>query len=63
MRAVKLNVVDKSKLDWAELVDREGTRAELDKAARAKEGYHGRQEFLDRVEQNKEEELKKIRRR
>jgi len=51
----KLNVVEKSKLDWAGFVDREGIKDQLDEAGRAKEGYLGRMDFLNRVEANREE--------
>jgi hypothetical protein len=62
-KAKKLNVVNKSKLDWAELVDKEGRQEELDQAAKAKDAYHSRVEFLGRVENKKEEELRNARRK
>jgi hypothetical protein len=57
----KLNVVEKSKMDWAVHVDAEGLKDELDVHAKAKEGYHSRMEFLRDVEQRKEEEAKAAR--
>lgn len=54
----KLNVVEKSKMDWAVHVDAEGLKDELDVHAKAKEGYHSRMEFLQNVEQRKEEEAR-----
>lgn len=55
-KAQKLNTVDKSRLDWAGYVDKEGIAEELDEYGRAKEGYLGRMDFLERVDQRKEEE-------
>ncbi|KAL8850259.1 MAG: hypothetical protein Q9221_004769 [Calogaya cf. arnoldii] len=54
----KLNVVEKSKLDWASHVDREGLKDELDVAEKAKGGYMGRMDFLGRSEAKREEERK-----
>lgn len=54
-----LNTVEKSKLDWAGFVDKEGITDELDEHGRAKEGYLGRMDFLGRVQANREEDLKK----
>ena len=52
----KLNVVEKSKMDWASHVDAQGLKEELDDHARAKEGYLNRMDFLRDVEQRKEGE-------
>ncbi|KAI9842695.1 MAG: swr complex subunit [Sclerophora amabilis] len=57
----KLNTIEKSKMDWAGFVDKEGIAGELDEHSRAKEGYLGRMDFLGRVEANKDEEWKKAR--
>ncbi|KAL8993353.1 MAG: hypothetical protein Q9169_006405 [Polycauliona sp. 2 TL-2023] len=54
----KLNVVEKSKLDWASHVDKEGMKDELDVAEKAKGGYMGRMDFLGRSEAKREEERK-----
>ncbi|KAI9802155.1 MAG: swr complex subunit [Piccolia ochrophora] len=54
----KLNTIEKSKLDWAGFVDREGIKDELDVHSRAKEGYLNRMDFLGRVEANQEEAIK-----
>lgn len=57
LKAQRLNVVDKSKLDWAEHVDAtEGARDELDKARRDKTSYLERRDFLERVEDRDEGE-------
>ena len=57
----KLNVVEKSKMDWAEHVDNEGLKEELDTHAKAKEGYLTRMDFLREVEENKEAEARAAR--
>ncbi|MCJ1326967.1 hypothetical protein MMC10_003633 [Thelotrema lepadinum] len=55
LKAQRLNVVDKSKLDWAEHVDaQEGAREELEKAKRDKGSYLDRRDFLERVEERGE---------
>ncbi|KAI4275708.1 MAG: hypothetical protein LQ337_003020 [Flavoplaca oasis] len=59
----KLNVVEKSKLDWASHVDQEGLKEELDVAEKAKDGYMGRMEFLGRSEAKREEERKNTKRK
>ena len=50
VKAPKLNVVDKSKMDWAEHVDKEGAREELEAARKAKGSYLEKRDFLERVE-------------
>lgn len=57
----KLNTIEKSKLDWASHVDKEGLKEELDTAEKAKGGYLGRMEFLGRTEAKREEDLKNAR--
>ena len=57
----KLTTIEKSKLDWAGFVDREGITDELDEHSRAKEGYLGRMDFLSRVQANRDEEARKAR--
>ena len=60
-KGTKLNVVEKSKLDWAAYVDRTGIKDDLDVHSRAKEGYLGRMEFLNRIDNKKEEERRNAR--
>ena len=60
-RGPKLNVVEKSKMDWAVHVDSEGLKDELDTHAKAKEGYLNRMDFLRDVEQRKEDEARAAR--
>lgn len=55
-KAQKLNVVDKSRLDWTGFVDKEGIAEELDVHGKTKEAYLGRMEFLAGVEAKREEE-------
>jgi hypothetical protein len=57
----KLNTVEKSKLDWAAYVDKAGLKDDLDLHSKAKEGYLGRMDFLDRTEARKEEERRNAR--
>ena len=52
--ATKLNVVDKSRHDWAGFVDQEGIAEELDEYGRSKQSYLSREEFLSRMEQRRE---------
>lgn len=57
----KLNTVEKSAMDWAGFVDKEGIADELDAAGKSKGAYKARQEFLARVENKREEEARKAR--
>ena len=59
--AKKLNTVEKSAMDWAGFVDKEGIADELDAAGKSKGAYKSRQEFLARVEQKKEEDARRAR--
>ncbi|KAL5354530.1 swr complex subunit [Pseudogymnoascus australis] len=51
----KLNTVEKSKMDWAGFVDKEGIREELEVAEKGKGSYLHRKDFLERVEGKREE--------
>ena len=57
----KLNVVEKSKLDWAGYVDKEGIQDELKTAEKAKDGYLSRTDFLKSVEAKREDDLRNAR--
>ncbi|OAP56160.1 hypothetical protein AYL99_09339 [Fonsecaea erecta] len=57
----KLNVVEKSKMDWAEHVDTEGLQEELDTHAKAKDGYLTRMDFLQQVAERQEAEARAAR--
>lgn len=59
--AKKLNTVEKSALDWAAHVDREGLGTELEQAGKKKGAYGDRVRFLDRVEGRREEESRRAR--
>ena len=56
----KLNVVDKSRMDWTGFVDKEGIAEELDTHGRTKEAYLGRMNFLADVEARREEERRNV---
>ena len=51
----KLNTVEKSKMDWAGFVDKEGIREELEVAEKGKGSYLHRKDFLERVEGKRED--------
>ncbi|KAJ4398835.1 swr complex subunit [Didymella pomorum] len=55
-KAAKLNVVDKSRMDWSGFVDKEGIAEELQEHGKSKDNYMSRQDFLAGVEARKEEE-------
>ncbi|KAJ5901523.1 hypothetical protein N7495_002051 [Penicillium taxi] len=57
----KINTVEKSRLDWAQYVDKAGIKDELRVHSRAKEGYMGRMDFLGRVEAKKDDEARQAR--
>jgi hypothetical protein len=59
--AKKMNTVDKSAMDWARFVDKEGIADELDAAGKSKGAYKARQEFLARVESKKIEDERRAR--
>lgn len=60
-KAKKLNVVEKSRMDWAGFVDQEGIKDELELAGKSKQSYASRQDFLARVEANRDEDARRIR--
>ncbi|KAL4795689.1 bucentaur or craniofacial development-domain-containing protein [Aspergillus venezuelensis] len=60
-RGPKINTVEKSRLDWAAYVDRAGISDELRVHSKAKDGFLGRMDFLDRVDAKKEEERRNAR--
>lgn len=55
----KMNTLEKSRLDWAGFVDKEGISDEL--THHNKGGYLHKQDFLSKVEQRRDEEFKKYR--
>lgn len=57
-KGTKLNTLQKSKMDWAAHVDREGLGEELDEHSRAKGGYLGRMDFLGRMDAKRERDLR-----
>lgn len=58
VKGPKLNVVEKSKMDWAAHVDADGLKEELDKHSKAKDAYLNRMDFLGQVGQRKEDEAR-----
>lgn len=60
-RGLKINTVEKSRLDWAQYVDQAGIKDELRVHSKAKEGYIGRMDFLGRVESKREDEARQAR--
>lgn len=58
-KAHKLNVVEKSRVDWTGYVDKEGIAEELDEHGKGKEAYLGRMQFLAGVEARREEERRR----
>ncbi|KAK4192006.1 bucentaur or craniofacial development-domain-containing protein [Podospora australis] len=59
--AKKLNTVEKSRMDWAGFVDKEGIKDELELAGKSKHSFAARQDFLARSEALREEEARKLR--
>lgn len=59
--AKKLNVVEKSRMDWAGFVDKEGIKDELELAGRSKESYNAREEFLARSEARRDDDARRAR--
>ncbi|KAL1302216.1 hypothetical protein AAFC00_002643 [Neodothiora populina] len=57
----KLTTVQKSAIDWAAHVDKEGLKEELDVYGRSKQGFLGRMDFIRGVEGRKESEERKAR--
>jgi hypothetical protein len=60
-KAKKLNVVEKSRMDWAGFVDKEGIKDELELAGKSKESYASRQDFLARVGAKRDEDARRVR--
>ncbi|KAK8126727.1 SWR1-complex protein 5 [Apiospora kogelbergensis] len=60
-KAKKLNVVEKSRMDWAGFVDKAGIKDELQLAGKSKQSYTSRQDFLARVDAKRDEDARKAR--
>ncbi|KAK7737752.1 swr complex subunit [Cytospora paraplurivora] len=60
-KARKVNVVEKSRMDWAGFVDKEGIKDELALAGKAKGSFADRQDFLARSEARREEDARRVR--
>ncbi|KAK3375255.1 bucentaur or craniofacial development-domain-containing protein [Podospora didyma] len=59
--AKKLNTVEKSRMDWAGYVDKEGIKDELQLAGKAKDSFIARQNFLARSEAKRDEDARRVR--
>ncbi|KAJ4200777.1 swr complex subunit [Fusarium falciforme] len=60
-QAKKLNVVEKSRMDWAGYVDKEGIKDELELAGKSKDSYMAREDFLAKSEARRDEESRRAR--
>ncbi|KAH6654107.1 bucentaur or craniofacial development-domain-containing protein [Truncatella angustata] len=60
-KAKKLNVVEKSRMDWAGFVDKEGIQDELKLAGKSKQSFASRQDFLARVEAKRDDDARRAR--
>ncbi|KAM4054587.1 bucentaur or craniofacial development domain-containing protein [Hirsutella rhossiliensis] len=60
-QAKKLNTVEKSRMDWAGYVDKEGIKDELELASKSKGSYNARQDFLARSEALRDDEARRAR--
>jgi glutamate synthase domain-containing protein 1 len=59
--AKKLNTVEKSRMDWAGFVDKEGLKDELELAGKSKTSFAARQDFLARSDARREDDARKAR--
>lgn len=60
-QAKKLTTVEKSRMDWAGFVDKEGIKDELELAGKSKDSYMAREDFLAKSEARREEDTRKAR--
>lgn len=60
-QAKKLNTVEKSRMDWAGFVDKEGIKDELELAGRSKDSYAAREDFLARSEARRDDDARRAR--
>ena len=60
-KAQRINTVQKSAIDWAAHVDKEGLRDELTTYDRSKQGYMSKMDFLNNVEGRREQEERRVR--
>lgn len=59
--AKKLNTVEKSRMDWAGYVDKEGIKDELELAGKSKGSHMLREDFLARSEMRREDDARRAR--
>ncbi|CAG9937705.1 unnamed protein product [Clonostachys rosea f. rosea IK726] len=60
-QAKKLNTVEKSRMDWAGYVDKQGIKDELELAGKSKHSYTAREDFLARSEARREDDARRAR--
>ncbi|KAG6033447.1 hypothetical protein E4U41_006911 [Claviceps citrina] len=60
-QARKLTTVEKSRMDWAGYVDKEGIKHDLELARKSKDSYAARQDFLARSEARREDDARRAR--
>ena len=60
-KAQRLNTVQKSALDWASHVDKEGLKDELTEYGKSKQGYMAKMDFLRDVEGKRDQEERRAR--
>ena len=60
-KAQRLNTVQKSAIDWAAHVDKEGLQDELTEYGRSKKGYMAKVDFLQNVEGRRDQEERRAR--
>lgn len=60
-KAQRLNTVQKSAIDWAAHVDKEGLQDELTEYGRSKKGYMAKQDFLQNVAGRRDQEERRAR--
>lgn len=61
LQAKKLSTVEKSRMDWAGYVDKEGIQDELALAGKSKHSFAARQDFLARSQAIRDEDSRKAR--
>lgn len=61
LQAKKLSTVEKSRMDWAGYVDKEGIKDELTLAGKSKHSYAAKQDFLARSQAIRDEDSRRAR--
>ena len=61
VQAKKMNTVEKSRLDWAGYVDKEGIKNDLELAGKSKDSYSAKESFLARSEARRDGDARQAR--